>query len=42
MPGMLSGTVAPDFELPAATGEMVRLSDYAGVWLLLVFHRHLM
>ena len=24
------GDVAPDFELPSATGEMVRLSDYRG------------
>jgi len=42
MPELLVGRTAPDFELPSATGEIVRLSDFAQRWLLLVFHRHLM
>ncbi len=32
---------AADFELPDAAGVMHRLSQYAGSWLLVVFHRHL-
>lgn len=32
---------APDFELPDTEGRTHRLVDYAGQWLLLVFHRHL-
>ena len=32
---MLSpGTKAPDFELPDQNGELVRLSDLAGKWVL--------
>lgn len=27
---------------PTATGESLRLADFRGEWLLLVFHRHLM
>jgi len=42
IPELLVGSTAPDFELPTATGGSVRLSDFAGNWLLLVFHRHLM
>jgi peroxiredoxin Q/BCP len=29
------GTKAPDFELPDQNGEPVRLSDFAGQWVLL-------
>jgi len=37
--GALSaGDQAPDFTLPAATGEEVALSDYAGQPVLLYFH----
>lgn len=32
---------AVPFQLPDATGGIHRLTDYAGYWLLLVFHRHL-
>ena len=32
---------APDFVLPDTDGVVHRLDDYAGRWLLLVFHRHL-
>lgn len=32
---------APDFALRDAEGRCHRLDDYAGSWLLLVFHRHL-
>ena len=35
------GKPAVPFELKDGTGNMVRLEDYAGGWLLLVFHRHL-
>ncbi len=35
------GSPAVDFELPDAAGVMHRLSQYAGSWLLVVFHRHL-
>jgi peroxiredoxin len=33
-----SGTVAPDFSLPDASGQMVRLSDYRGKPVVLVFY----
>lgn len=36
-----SGRPAEDFELIDAEGQVHRLADYAGNWLLLVFHRHL-
>ena len=42
MPDVLIGRTAPEFELPTAAGEMLRLSDCFGRGLLLVFHRHLM
>jgi peroxiredoxin len=32
---------AVPFELPDLAGDVHRLSDFAGDWLLLVFHRHL-
>lgn len=32
---------AVPFELPDAEGTVHRLEQYAGNWLLLVFHRHL-
>jgi peroxiredoxin len=32
---------ALDFELFDIHGTQHRLADYAGAWLLLVFHRHL-
>lgn len=35
------GTAAADFALPDTAGELHRLEQYAGHWLLLVFHRHL-
>lgn len=37
----LVGKPAVDFALPDIHGETVRRSDFAGHWLLLVFHRHL-
>mgnify|MGYP002630182677 FL=1 len=39
---LLPGDPAPDAELKSLSGESVRLSEFAGRWLLLVFHRHLM
>ena len=33
---------ALDIIRPTATGETLRLTDFRGEWLLLVFHRHLM
>lgn len=42
MAELLTGRTAPDFDLPDARGGNVRLSDFSGHWLLLVFHRHLM
>ena len=35
------GKPAVPFELKGGSGNVVRLEDYAGGWLLLVFHRHL-
>jgi peroxiredoxin len=35
------GGPAVPFALPDATGELRRLDDWRGRWLLLVFHRHL-
>lgn len=29
------------FELPDSEGNVQKLDDFAGHWLLLVFHRHL-
>lgn len=39
---LLVGNPAPDAELTTLAGKSVRLSDFTGHWLLLVFHRHLM
>lgn len=36
-PGALVNQLAPDFELPAADGAMVRLSDYRGRWVVVAF-----
>jgi peroxiredoxin len=33
--------LAANFSLPDTNGVIHRLADYAGQWLLLVFHRHL-
>ncbi len=32
---------AVPFQLQDAAGQLHRLSDYTGFWLLMVFHRHL-
>jgi len=32
------GDLAPDFELPSQTGEIVKLSDYAGQWVVVYFY----
>jgi len=37
---LLNQSAVP-FELPDVTGQIHRLEDYRGSWLLLVFHRHL-
>lgn len=37
----LVGKPAVDFALADTEGVTHRLADYAGRWLLLVFHRHL-
>ncbi|CAG1008329.1 hypothetical protein MYXO_03714 [Myxococcaceae bacterium] len=37
----LVGSKAPDFELAEPSGAVHRLADFAGHYLLLVFHRHL-
>ncbi len=37
----LVGKPAVDFALTDTEGKVRRLEDYAGRWLLLVFHRHL-
>jgi peroxiredoxin len=39
--GRLAGKPAIPFSLPDAEGRLHRLADYRGLWLLLVFHRHL-
>ena len=36
-----AGSPAVPFGLRDAEGRIHRLEDYAGRWLLLVFHRHL-
>ena len=38
---MKCGSKAVPFELPDTADKARQLSDYAGRWLLLVFHRHL-
>lgn len=35
---LIEGSVAPDFELQDQNGEIHRLSDYAGRWLVLYFY----
>lgn len=35
------GEPAFEFSLPDINGKVHRMRDYAGSWLLLVFHRHL-
>ena len=35
------GKHAVEFELQDSSGSLHGLQDYAGDWLLLVFHRHL-
>jgi peroxiredoxin len=35
------GGPAPPFALKDTTGTLHRLEEYAGQWLLLIFHRHL-
>ena len=40
-PLVTAGRPAADFRLRDAAGREHRLADYRGVWLLLVFHRHL-
>jgi hypothetical protein len=37
----MQGQTAVPFELPDHRGRLHRYEDYAGHWLLLVFHRHL-
>jgi len=37
----LENKTAVPFQLPDASGRIHRLEDYAGSWLLMVFHRHL-
>jgi peroxiredoxin Q/BCP len=32
------GDTAPDFELPSQTGELVKLSDFAGQWVVVYFY----
>jgi len=39
--GNRTGKPAVPFSLTDADGTMHQLADYAGSWLLLVFHRHL-
>jgi peroxiredoxin len=41
MTNRLDDAAAVPFELPDANGQVRSLRDYAGEWLLLVFHRHL-
>ncbi|MBI2478135.1 MAG: redoxin domain-containing protein [Planctomycetia bacterium] len=36
-----AGKSAVEFELKDPSGAVHRLRDYAGQWLLVVFHRHL-
>jgi peroxiredoxin len=35
------GEQAPSFSLKGEDGREIRLADFAGNWLLMVFHRHL-
>ena len=35
---LAEGTLAPDFDVPAHDGSRVKLSDYAGTYVLLWFY----
>lgn len=37
--GLPVGTAAPEFALTIASGETIRLSDYRGRWVIVVFAR---
>ena len=37
----LTGKPAFDFSLTDTTGQVHRLADFRGNWLLMMFHRHL-
>ena len=39
--GMRIGEPAISFKLMDVDGNVYQLEDYAGKWLLMVFHRHL-
>lgn len=39
--GNRTGEPAADFALQDGQGREIRLQDFAGSWLLMVFHRHL-
>jgi len=41
MSALRAGDLAAPFALTDADGNTVRLEDFPGRWLLLVFHRHL-
>lgn len=41
MTGGQTGRPAIPFALPDSDGRTHHLADYEGLWLLLVFHRHL-
>jgi peroxiredoxin len=42
MPKVSQEIPAPDFELPDYTGKLIRLSDFHGRYVLLVFNRGFM
>lgn len=37
--GLQPGTLAPDFALPSTDGQIVRLSDLRGRWVVVYFFR---